>query len=98
MHQDVEVTESNDALTPTVTQALLVAHRSLGFVKYIHFKACNGSGVEVLFLTHTIPRSAWSGFAAVVALALSAESLGVSGQDAKTRPLPPGVNGLVFAS
>ena len=44
-------------------------------------------------MTHTIPRSAWSGFAALTAfvLALSAESLGVSGQETKARPLPPGV-------
>jgi hypothetical protein len=72
----------------------------LGFVKYIHFKACNGSAAGDLFLTHTIPRSAWSGFAAVtaLALALSAESLGVSGQEAKARPLPPGVAACDFGA
>jgi hypothetical protein len=72
----------------------------LGFVKYIHFKACNGSASGDLFSTHTIPRSAWSGFVAVtaLALALSAESLGVSGQEAKARPLPPGVAACDFGA
>ena len=44
-------------------------------------------------MTHTIPRSAWPGFAAVTAFALtlSAASSGVSAQEAKARPAPPGV-------
>ena len=62
--------------------------------------ACNDSTAGDLFLTHTLPRSAWSGFAAVTAfaLALSAESLGVSGQQAKARPLPPGVGACDFGA
>jgi hypothetical protein len=62
--------------------------------------ACNDSTAGDLFLTHTIPRSAWSGFAAVTAfaLALSAESLGVSGQQAKARPLPPDVGACDFGA
>ena len=44
-------------------------------------------------MTYTIPRLAQLGFAAVIgfALALSAGSSGVSAQDAKGTPLPPGV-------
>jgi hypothetical protein len=49
-------------------------------------------------LTYTIPRSAWLGFAAVIAftLALSAESPGVLAQDAERSPLPPGVTPCDF--
>ena len=62
--------------------------------------AFNDSTAGDLFLTHTIPRSAWSGFAAVtaLALALSTESPGVSGQEAKARPLPPGVAACNFGA
>jgi hypothetical protein len=51
-------------------------------------------------MAHTIPRSAWSGFAAVTAFALtlSAESSGVSAQEAKARPLPPGVTACDFGA
>jgi hypothetical protein len=44
-------------------------------------------------LTHTIPRSTWSAFAATIAsaLTLSAESSGVWAEEAKAKPLPPGV-------
>lgn len=44
-------------------------------------------------MTYTIPRSAQLGFAAIIgfALALSAGSSGVSAQDVKGTPLPPGV-------
>jgi hypothetical protein len=49
-------------------------------------------------LTLTIPRSAWSGYAAItaLALALSAASSGVWAQEAKTMPLPPGVTACDF--
>ena len=62
--------------------------------------ACNDCTAGDLFLTHTIARSALSGFAAVTAfaLALSAESLGVAGQEAKARPLPPGVGACDFSA
>jgi hypothetical protein len=51
---------------------------------------------ETCFLTHKIPRSAWLGFAAITAFALtlSAESSGASAQ--KARPLPPGVTACDF--
>jgi len=51
-------------------------------------------------LTHTIPRSAWSGFAiaTALALALSPEISGVSAQEAKTKPLPPGVAACHFGA
>jgi hypothetical protein len=44
-------------------------------------------------VTHTMRRSGWSGFAAIIAIALtlSAGSEGISAQEAKTRPLPAGV-------
>src|SRR5271154_7566842 len=47
-----------------------------------------------------IPRSAWSGFVAMTALALSlsAASSGVSAQEAKARPLPPGVTACDFGA
>jgi hypothetical protein len=45
-------------------------------------------------------RSAWSGFVAMTALALtlSAESASVSAQEAKARPLPPGVAACDFGA
>jgi len=45
-------------------------------------------------------RSAWSGFVAmtVLALTLSAQSPGVSAQEAKARPLPPGVAACDFGA
>jgi hypothetical protein len=49
-------------------------------------------------LTHTIKRSAWSGFAAMTALALTAASSGVSAQEAKARSLPPGVAACDFGA
>jgi hypothetical protein len=51
-------------------------------------------------MTHTIPRSAWSDFAAMTALALtlSAASSGVSAQETKARPLPPGVAACDFGA
>jgi hypothetical protein len=47
-----------------------------------------------------ILRSAWSGFVALTALALvlSAASLDVSGQEAKAKPLPPGVAACDFGA
>jgi hypothetical protein len=55
---------------------------------------------ETCFLTHTIPRSAWSGFAAITAFALtlSAASSDVSAQEAKATPLPPGVMACDFGA
>ena len=62
--------------------------------------ACDDFAAGDLFLTHTMPRSAWLGIAAVTAfaLALSAESSGVSGQEAKLRPLPPDVEACDFGA
>jgi hypothetical protein len=55
---------------------------------------------ETCLLTHTIPRSAWSGFAAMTAFALtlSADSASVLAQEAKARPLPPGVTACDFGA
>jgi hypothetical protein len=53
---------------------------------------------ETGFLTCTIPCSAWLGFAALTAFALtlSAESSSVAAQEVKGRPLPPGVAACDF--
>jgi hypothetical protein len=53
---------------------------------------------ETCFLTHTIARSAWLGFAATTAFALtlSTESSGVAAQETKARPLPLGVAACDF--
>ena len=53
---------------------------------------------ETCFLTHTMPRSAWLGFAVMTAfaLALSGASAGASAQEAK--PLPPGVTACDFGA
>jgi hypothetical protein len=53
---------------------------------------------ETCFLTHTIARSAWLGFAATTAFALtlSTERSGVAAQETKARPLPLGVAACDF--